>query len=88
MVVVNKIRERELHKEDKLMILSVFPVAFLLVGLFLSGSVTNLIQGLETIVLSPTILVTDFLEIGGLGPSFVNAALIGFLIYTYSNAIS
>jgi len=78
LVVVNKIRERELHKEDKLMILSVFPVAFLLVGLFLSGSVTNLIQGLETIVLSPTILVTDFLEIGGLGPSFVNAALIGF----------
>ncbi len=79
MVVVNKIHERELHKEDKVLILSVFPIAFLLFGLFLCGNVETLIHGLKTIVLSPTILVTDFLEVGGLGPSFVNAALIGFL---------
>lgn len=79
MVVVNKIHERELHKEDKVLILSVFPITFLLFGLFLCGNVETLIQGLKTIILSPTILVTDFLEVGGLGPSFVNAALIGFL---------
>lgn len=78
MVVLNKVHERELHKEDKLMILSVFPITFLLFGLFLCGSAETLIQGLKTILLSPTILITDFLEIGGLGPSFVNAALIGF----------
>ncbi|MBN2897845.1 MAG: DUF1576 domain-containing protein [Clostridia bacterium] len=47
-------------------------------GLMLSGGVSNLMHGLGVIVSSPTILITDFLEIGGLGPSFVNAALIGF----------
>jgi len=78
LVVVNKIHERELHKEDKLKILSVFPVAFLLFGLYLCGDITTLIAGLKAINLSPTILITDFLEVGGLGPSFVNAALIGF----------
>jgi len=79
LVVLNKIHERELHKEGKLLILSVFPVAFLLFGLFLCGSVETLVQGMKTILLSPTILITDFLEIGGLGASFVNAAIIGFI---------
>lgn len=78
MVVVNKIHEKELHKEDKLLILSVFPSTFLLIGLFLCGSLEALIEGLKSILLSPTILITDFLEVGGLGPSFVNASLIGF----------
>jgi hypothetical protein len=77
-VVLNKIHERELHKEEKLLILSAFPITFLLFGLFLCGSMDALMQGLKTILLSPTILITDFLEIGGLGASFVNAALIGF----------
>lgn len=77
-MVLNKIHERELHKEGKLLILSAFPITFLLFGLFLCGSIDTLMQGLKTILLSPTILITDFLEIGGLGASFVNAALIGF----------
>lgn len=78
LVVVNKVHERELHKEDKLLILSVFPIVFLLFGVFLSGSPEVLFSGLKAILLSPTILITDFLEVGGLGPSFVNASIIGF----------
>lgn len=81
MILANTIQERELKKEQVLSILLVFPIVFLIFG-FLSDFYDNeqgLIQGLWHILSSPTILVTDFLAIGGLGASFINSALIGLI---------
>lgn len=83
MILSSKTVERELHKEDKLRILFVFPLMFLVFGLFIEFTVENnlyqMINGLKNILISPTILITDFLVIGGIGASFINAALIGFI---------
>ncbi len=74
--------ERELHKEDKLKIFLVFPVTFFIFGIIFSlmevGSDYSIMDGLRSIVLSPTILITDFLSVGGVGATFLNVALIGF----------
>ena len=82
MVFSNAIEEKDLHKEQKLLILAVFPLAFLIFGL-----VYGIIEGLEgmtipegfiAIIKSPTTLITDFLEVGGIGAAFINASLVGF----------
>ncbi|MGB3368002.1 MAG: DUF1576 domain-containing protein [Acidaminobacteraceae bacterium] len=83
MILSSKTIEKELHKEDKLKILFVFPLMFLIFGVFieftLDSSFVSIIQGLKKILISPTILITDFLVIGGMGASFINSSLIGFL---------
>lgn len=84
MLRVDQLHERNLHKENILMILAIFPASFFLFGVF------NIIQQdgqgfwrqIWTILSSPTVLLTDFLEIGGIGPAFINAALIGFINLT------
>lgn len=75
-------QEKELHKEQKLLILLMFPISFLIFGIGVSiyqSDFDALAIGLMRIVASPTILITDFLVIGGIGASFVNAAIIGFI---------
>lgn len=79
MILKQKVSEREVHKEFILKILLVFPVAFLCFGLTLSILSSNLFEGFVKIALSPTILVTDFLELGGVGAAFINSALIGLI---------
>jgi len=78
LIIKNKVVEKELHKEQKLMILMVIPITLLFFGLFLGGPPSDMMRGLIRILLSPTILITDFLEVGGIGAAFVNAALIAF----------
>lgn len=79
MVYTNRYEEMELHKEHKRNILSIFPTAFLIFGLFFSFyEHISIMDGLKKIVTSPTTLLTDFLVVGGIGPAFINAALIGF----------
>lgn len=82
MVFTNKFDERDLHKEDKLLIMAVFPVVFLIFGLIyglLDKSVPfSLAEGTWQIVSSPTTLITDFLLVGGIGAAFINSAIIGF----------
>lgn len=79
MVYTNRYEELELHKEHKRNILSIFPTAFLIFGLFYSFyENTSIIEGLRAIIQSPTTLITDFLAVGGIGPAFINAALIGY----------
>lgn len=79
MVFTNKIEERDLHKEQKLLILALFPTLFLLFGLIYALlDQETLLGGLKAIVKSPTTLLTDFMALGGIGAAFVNSALIGF----------
>ena len=79
---VHKYQEKELHKEQKFRILIAFPLAFMILGLFISffdnEANYTLSSGFRNILLSPTILVTDFLSVGGIGATFINVALISF----------
>ena len=79
---IHKYQEKELHKEQKLKILFIFPITFLVLGIIFSflgvGTTMDLSSGLKNILLSQTILLTDFLSIGGIGPTFINVALISF----------
>jgi hypothetical protein len=83
MIIGSNIVERELHKEEKIKILLVFPVAFFIFGIIMeiidNGNVTSIINGINNIIFSPTILLTDFIKIGGIGAAFINSAIIGFL---------
>ena len=47
---------------------------FVLFGLSLD-SITNIYQGIINILTSPSVLVSDYMEIGGMGAAFVNASL-------------
>lgn len=82
MVFSNRIDEKDLHKEQKLLILAVFPAIFLIFGIIyglMEGAKGRpILEGLSAIILSPTTLITDFLVIGGIGAAFINSALIGF----------
>lgn len=79
---IHKYQEKELHKEQKLKILFIFPLTFMILGILFSyldnKSNLTLYSGLKNIILSPTILITDFLSVGGIGSTFVNVALISF----------
>ena len=56
-------------------ILILYFLSFLVFGLIVD-SPREILTGLKTIIVEPDILITDYLEIGGLGASFVNSALI------------
>lgn len=77
MILKSKIEEREVHKEHILMIMLLVPVFFLVFSLLLKED--GLIKGLVEIWKSPTILVTDFMALGGISSAFLNASLIGFI---------
>lgn len=79
MIVKRKIEEKPIHKEQILSILLVFPLSFLLFGIFMSIQEQNLIDGYIRIAKSPTILITDFLQLGGIGAAFINSAIIGLI---------
>ena len=67
---VCKFNERDLSKKDKLRILTVFPSIFLIIGLLLTiiqlESHVSLVMGFKKILISPAILITDFLSVGGI----------------------
>lgn len=79
MIIKQRIQEKQLHKEDVLKILLVFPLAFFIFGIIMSLYESNFFEGYFKILRSPTTLITDFLELGGLGAAFINAAIIGFI---------
>jgi len=79
MIVKRKIEEKPIHKEQILSVLLVFPLSFLLFGIIMSFQDQNLIDGYIRIAKSPTILITDFLQLGGVGAAFINSAIIGLI---------
>ncbi len=85
MIIKNDILERELHKEDVVHILSVFPLVFLIFGVVMAFIEKDFISNYLKILSSPALLITDFFEVGGLGASFINAALIAYLNLYFVN---
>ncbi|MCX7795128.1 MAG: DUF1576 domain-containing protein [bacterium] len=63
-------------KTKILIILSVYHLALIVIGFFLSP-IEEIRIGLLNILKSPSILVTDYIAIGGLGATFINAGLVG-----------
>lgn len=76
MIVKNRIHEREVHKEHILNVMFLIPILFFMFSLSVNKG--NLLEGLLEIAKSPTILVTDFMALGGVSSAFLNASLIGF----------
>jgi hypothetical protein len=52
---------------------------FFIVFAFVLDSPTEIFQGLKKIILSPDILISDYVEIGGVGASLLNSALTSIL---------
>ncbi len=66
-------------KEKKLyIILFVFPLILIVAGLVVSPF-SELFQGLSAIITAPSLLLTDYLGVGGLGATLVNAGLCGLV---------
>jgi len=79
MLIKKNIDEKPIHKSEVKKILFIFPMVFLIFGIVMSIISTDFIDGFVRISKSPTILITDFLELGGIGPAFINAAIIGLI---------
>ncbi len=77
-------KEINIGRRENLLILSFLP-AVLFVSAFLIDTPANILGGLYDIIIAPDILLTDYLKIGGIGATFVNAALLAainiFIIY-------
>ncbi len=74
--------EKDLGRMNKVKLLMILPLSFLLIGIgssIVSTGFSQLIKGLKDIIFSPTILMTDFLEVGGISSTFVNVAIISFI---------
>lgn len=78
----NKVNEKEIGRMGKLMVLAVIPIVFLLVGIVYGsyqGSFDSVMEGITNIVLTPTILITDFIQVGGIEAALINVGLVGLL---------
>ena len=76
------VEERDIGRSGILLSLFSIPVLFLIMGLgygIYDESLTGIIVGLADIHLSPTILITDFLQVGGIGATLINVSIVGFL---------
>ncbi len=65
-----------------LLLFLLIPLLIFITGMgysFVEGSFDHIIGGLKNIVLSPTILFTDFIKVGGVDAACINVAIIGFL---------
>ena len=94
---VNTINENHIGRKENLLILAVFPISIFICGILLlifeaDYNIYSVLSGLKGILSSPTTLYTDFLELGDISSSLINAALIGFfnlyLIYKYELRIN
>lgn len=76
--------EIKIGRRENLIILSILP-AILFVSAFLLDTPANILGGLYEIIIAPDILLTDYLKIGGIGATFMNASLLAainiFIIY-------
>lgn len=75
----NTTTKKKTIKDIQISMLYFFPIMFLLIGLgygvFVEGF-QNVINGFVKILFSPTILITDFVEVGGIGATFINVGAI------------
>lgn len=77
-------KEIEISNKANLLILSILPSVFLILAI-LFGNWGNIISGLYDIIITPDILLTDYLRVGGFSATLINSSLITliniFIIY-------
>lgn len=71
----NKTNGLETKNKEKYRVMYVYSFLMIIAG-FLLGSPGQILDGITTIVLSPSMLITDYFELGGLGPALVNAGIL------------
>lgn len=65
----------DIGKERVLTILSLFPLCLIILA-FIFDNPKNIYKGLYRIVVSPDILLTDYISVGGIGATFINAGVL------------
>ena len=75
MKTVKITRRKKVSMKVMYRVLYILPVAMLMYA-FLTTNFSELIQGLHTILKANDVLLTDYLEIAGVGPTLLNAALV------------
>lgn len=80
---INNINEKDIGRKHNVLILAVFPLSIFICGVFIwlfetDFRINSILIGLREIISSPTTLYTDFLELGGVSSSLINASFIGF----------
>lgn len=59
-------------------ILLILP-SIMLVLAFILDTPSNIVHGLYEMIISPDVLLTDYLKIGGIGATFINASILAFI---------
>lgn len=75
---------QKLNRNQKFLVLSLIPFYFLIIA-FIYDSPATILLGLYNIFQEPDLLITDYMVIGGIGATFVNASLLTlvsiFIVY-------
>lgn len=64
-----------LNEKQKALILSILPILFLVMA-FVMDTPSNISSGLHKIFLTPGVLLTDYIEVGGISATLVNVSLL------------
>jgi len=87
MIPIRKVEEKKLSQDQLIFRLSIFPILFLVFGLFVQTQAESWSTNMVNIFTSPGTLLTDFFEVGGIRAAFTNAALMGgltlYLLHRY-----
>ena len=64
-----------LNEKQKALILSILPALFVVVAIFMDTP-SNILSGFHNIFITPGILLTDYIKVGGIGATFMNVGLL------------
>jgi len=70
--------EIKIGRLGNLEVLLVLP-SIMLIMAFIFDSPSNIVNGLYKMIISPDVLLTDYLEIGGIGATFINASILAYI---------
>lgn len=77
--MINSISKKNTGFFSMLLVLPVISLVIGLMVLIIDGSLSDFFSDYQMILLSPTILLTDFFEVGGVGATLISVALVGFI---------
>lgn len=67
--------ERPLSRNQQFLVLTLFPVYFMIAAFFMQEPGT-VIEGIVRIIQEPDFLITDYFVVGGVGSAFINAGIL------------
>lgn len=72
---INKKDNNLISENKKISILMILPVTMILLA-FILDNPSNIMNGLSQIIIHPDILLTDYIEVGGIGAAFINSGIL------------